>query len=317
MNSIQIESFLEIVKQGSITKATKTLYISQSALSNRMIELENELETKLFIRKKGMHQIVLTPMGEKFVELAYAILRIENEAKDLNKLCNTEILSIASVDSVNNYTLVPFFKNYIDRNEHIQLNIKTFHSDEIYNLVAENKVDIGFTLKEIKKENVITRPIYRELMYLISKTGGDYYDYYPIEKLDARQEIYLEWAPDFQLWHNRFFNPDCRKYVQVNTGSMLAQYLDSKERWALAPMSVITILKQYIDINYYHLEVNPPPRYCYMLINRNISNEKHIILNNFIQQLEEYVKTQKDICVFEPWMEQPNLQIKMEEKANT
>lgn len=310
MNSIQIESFLEIVKQGSITKATKTLYISQSALSNRMIELENELGTKLFIRKKGLHQIILTPMGEKFVELAHEILRIENQAKELNKLCNTEILSIAGVDSVNNYTLVPFFKSFIYKNELVQLNIKTFHSDEIYNLVAENKVDIGFTLKEIKKENVITRPIYRELMYLISKTGGDYYDYYPIEKLDPRQEIYLEWAPDFQLWHNRFFNPDCRKHVQVNTGTMLAQYLDSEKQWALAPMSVITILKKYTNISYYHLKINPPPRYCYMLVNRNISSEKHMLLNNFIQQLEEYIKNQKDICVFEPWMEESNFQIK-------
>lgn len=312
MNSQQIESFLEIVKQGSITKATKTLYISQSALSNRMIELENELNTTLFIRKKGMHKIILTPMGEKFVELSFAFLRIHDEAKNLNKLCNTEIITIAGVDSVNNYTLVPFFKNFVNTNEQVQLNIKTFHSDEIYDLVAENKVDIGFTLKEIKKENVITKPIYRELMYLIGKTNSDYYDYYPIEKLDTKQEIYLEWAPDFQLWHDRFFNPDIRKNVQVNTGSMLSKYLDSEKKWALAPMSVITILKQYSNISYYHLEISPPPRYCYMLINRNISNEKHLLLNDFIKQIEEYIENQTDICVFEPWMDQFSYKLKKE-----
>lgn len=309
MNSLQIESFLEIVKQGSITKATKTLYISQSALSNRMIELENELNTTLFIRKKGMHKIILTPMGEKFIDLAYSFLRLENEAKNLNKLCNTEVITIAGVDSVNNYTLVPFFKNFVNTNKQVQLNIKTFHSDEIYNLVAENKVDIGFTLKEIKKENVIAKPIYRELMYLIGKSNSDYYDYYPIDKLDTKQEIYLEWAPDFQLWHDRFFNPDIRKNVQVNTGSMLSKYLDSKEKWALAPMSVITILQQYSNINYYHLEVSPPPRYCFMLINRNISNEKYLLLNKFIKQIEEYIENQTDICVFEPWMGQTSFQI--------
>lgn len=308
MNSLQIESFLEIVKQGSITKATKTLYISQSALSNRMIELENELNTTLFIRKKGMHKIILTPMGEKFIDLANAFMRLGNEAKNLKKLCNTEVLTIAGVDSVNNYTLVHFFKKFVNTNEQVQLNLKTFHSDEIYNLVAENKVDIGFTLKEVKKENVIAKPIYRELMYLIAKANSNYYDYYPLDKLDTRQEIYLEWAPDFQMWHDRFFNPDIRKNVQVNTGSMLSNYLDSEKKWALAPMSVITILKQYSDIKYFHLEITPPPRYCYMLINRNLSKEKHLLIDNFIQQIEEYIETQTDICVFEPWMDQFSIQ---------
>jgi len=315
MNSLQIESFLEIVKQGSITKATKTLYISQSALSNRMIELENELNTTLFIRKKGMHKIILTPMGEKFIDLANSFMRMEKEAKNLKKLCNTDVLTIAGVDSVNNYTLVHFLKKYVNTNKQIQLNIKTFHSDEIYNMVSENKVDIGFTLKEIKKENVITKPIYRELMYLIAKANSNYYDYYPLDKLDTRQEIYLEWAPDFQMWHDRFFNPDIRKNVQVNTGSMLSNYLDSEKKWALAPMSVITILKQYSDINYYNLEINPPPRYCYMVINRNISKEKHLMIDNFIQQIEEYIETQTDICVFEPWMSQSSVQAN--KKADT
>jgi len=106
----------------------------------------------------------------------------------------------------------------------------------------------------------------------------------------------------------RFFNPDIRKNVQVNTGSMLSKYLDSDKKWALAPMSVITILKQYSDISYYHLETTPPPRYCYMLINRNLSKEKHLLIDNFIQQIEEYIETQTDICVFEPWMDQFSIQ---------
>jgi hypothetical protein len=120
---------------------------------------------------------------------------------------------------------------------------------------------------------------------------------------------------NFQLWHDRFFNSDIRKNVQVNTGSMLSNYLDSEKKWALAPMSVITILKQYANISYYHLEVSPPPRYCYMLINKNMSDEKQLLLNDFIKQIEEYIENQTDICVFEPWMDQTSLQLK--NKANT
>lgn len=61
LTQLEIEAFLNIVKYGSITKAAEVLYISQPALSRRIKSLENELQYELFIRQKGIRNIILTP----------------------------------------------------------------------------------------------------------------------------------------------------------------------------------------------------------------------------------------------------------------
>lgn len=52
MNFLQLEYFLTILKFNSISKAASELYITQPALSQQLIHLEKELDTKLFYRKE-------------------------------------------------------------------------------------------------------------------------------------------------------------------------------------------------------------------------------------------------------------------------
>ena len=55
--------FYQVAKIGNITKASEILFISQPAVSMTIKNLEEELETTLFIRsKKG---VTLTKAGEK------------------------------------------------------------------------------------------------------------------------------------------------------------------------------------------------------------------------------------------------------------
>ncbi len=53
MNTQQIEYFLEVVRQGSFTKAAQILYTSQPSLSRQITKLEEELGTSLFNRSRS------------------------------------------------------------------------------------------------------------------------------------------------------------------------------------------------------------------------------------------------------------------------
>ena len=48
--TIEIERFIETVNQGSFTKASRVLYLTQPALSLSIARLEKEVGTKLFKR---------------------------------------------------------------------------------------------------------------------------------------------------------------------------------------------------------------------------------------------------------------------------
>lgn len=72
MEKTQLMYVTAAAKHGNITKAAEELCISQPSLSNQIIKLENELNIKLFERKR--HRVELTEAGRAFVESSLPIL---------------------------------------------------------------------------------------------------------------------------------------------------------------------------------------------------------------------------------------------------
>ena len=61
-----------IARTKNLTKAAEKLYVSQPALSQQLINIENKIGTNLFFRNgKNM---LLTRVGEKLLESAHVIL---------------------------------------------------------------------------------------------------------------------------------------------------------------------------------------------------------------------------------------------------
>ena len=75
MDTKQIEYIVMIADQKSITRAAEKLFITQSALSQQLQKLEEELDVSLFIRNKS--DWIPTPEGEVYLENAREILRIK------------------------------------------------------------------------------------------------------------------------------------------------------------------------------------------------------------------------------------------------
>ena len=63
---LDLELFMNVAKYGSFTKAGEKLFMTQSVVSKRISQIENELGLSLFIRNK--RQVVLTPAGRVLEE---------------------------------------------------------------------------------------------------------------------------------------------------------------------------------------------------------------------------------------------------------
>src|ERR1700683_3915215 len=61
LSSSQLDAFTAVAQGLSFTKAALKLHVTQSALSQRILNLEDELETTLFIREKS--GLSLTEVG--------------------------------------------------------------------------------------------------------------------------------------------------------------------------------------------------------------------------------------------------------------
>ena len=305
MNYEQIVTFLTVASYRNITAAANYLYLSQSTVSNRIQSLEEELGTHLLIRHKGIRNVELTSYGNAFIAIAEQWASLYKDTQALKHQENIQTLTIAAVDAVNAYTFVDLYNQLIQKNSSLKLKIHTHHSNEIHGLVESRVADIGFTFSRVNYPNVISKPVFRELMYLICHKDSDYHNNVRCEELSVDNEVYLNWGPDYYQWHIQHWTEEKYPLITVNTGNLLQHYLHKKNRWAIAPMSVIQALKGS-DIVYYKMKDAPPPRICYELTNR-YPNFSHVeAINLFNEELFKHIKKNKSICEFEDWMLENN-----------
>ncbi len=302
MNYEQIEAFLTTITYGSISAAAKYMYISQSTVSSRIQQLESELGVQLLIRNKGHRNVELTNYGNSFIPLASQWASLWKDTQDLKSTENIQNLTIASIDAVNNYTFVTFFQQYCSKHTNIRLDIRTHHSNEIYSLVEDRVVDIGFVFSRINYPDVICKPIYRELMYLLCDKNSPYHEEMESDLLRPEKEIYLNWGLDYQAWHDLHFSPSSRPIMTINTGSMLQRYIRD-DYWGIAPMSVINgAMRSNPNLTFYRLKSPPPPRICYEIRNY-YPNINHLdSIQSFEQDLDAFISNDQNICSFEDWM---------------
>lgn len=79
MDITLLRTFLEVASAGSFVAASDRLYVTQSAVSLRILKLEDELGRPLFTRSKAGTE--LTPAGREFERFALAHIKLWEEAK--------------------------------------------------------------------------------------------------------------------------------------------------------------------------------------------------------------------------------------------
>ena len=127
-----IQYFITIVERKSFSRASEELFLSQSALSQQMRKLENELGVELFNHSK--HKVELTEAGIIFYEDSLHILRAYEMTKSkLKDLANAG-------NSVVTLGISPFYSHYYLpillpslMNEHPNIN---------YKIVEEISIDL-------------------------------------------------------------------------------------------------------------------------------------------------------------------------------
>lgn len=299
----QVETFLAIVSYGTISAAAEALFISQSAVSGRIRLLEDELGIPLILRHRGKRTIELTSYGKDFVPIATQWANLWKDTQNLKKNEDVTTLNIGAVDAINNFTLLPLFKKHMESYPNIRLSIQTFHSTEINSMVQSRELDIGFVFsRKIRYPEVISKPIYRELMYLVCHKDSSYHEGMSLNELDRQKEVYIKWDQAYEQWHDRYWNPSDYPFLTVNTGSMLRYYLDEPGRWAIAPMSVVQRICNDGTLAWYRLHENPNPRIGYLLMNRYSKASHQQAIDLFVNELNGFIKDSPDICMFEDWM---------------
>ncbi|MCI8508218.1 MAG: LysR family transcriptional regulator [Lachnospiraceae bacterium] len=136
--------FYETAKNGSISKAAESLYISQPAVSKSVTKLEQSLGHTLFIRsKKGVR---LTEEGQTLFEyLKKAFDSIDTAEKTLKRIGAFGMgqIRIGVSTSLCKYILLSYLQDFIKDNPHVKISIDCHPTFETIQLLKADKIDIG------------------------------------------------------------------------------------------------------------------------------------------------------------------------------
>ena len=137
--------FYETARFQSFSKAAEHLYVSQSAISQCISILENDLGTELFVRSR--RGVSLTKEGEVlFSKVEVAMEAIEQGELLMERLRHLESgeLSIAAGDTITRHFLLPYLEKFHELYPEIKIEMANSYSSHMLALLKEGKADIAF-----------------------------------------------------------------------------------------------------------------------------------------------------------------------------
>ena len=137
--------FYETARYASFSTAAQHLYISQSAISQCIHQLEKDLDAQLFIRSR--RGVVLTKEGTiLFQKIESAIQAIEQGETLLARLHHLESgsLVIAAGDTITSQYLLPYLEQFHTLYPQIRIEMANSYSHRMLELVKEGKAELAF-----------------------------------------------------------------------------------------------------------------------------------------------------------------------------
>lgn len=189
MNLQQLRYVVATAEHRTMTDAARSLYIAQPALSRAIRDLERELGMTLFARSgRG---VVVTAQGRRVVKLAREALDAVAEIEALATQGNSSgaELRIASTPSLEPGLAGRLLPAYAAEHPGIRVQIVRCEGREaVVSAVREQRADLGLTDLPVPTD-LVSHPLERQEIVLISPPGADLPDPVPVARLDGMRLV--------------------------------------------------------------------------------------------------------------------------------
>ena len=200
--------FKEVAEVGNITAAAQALYISQSAVSQSIKQLERDLQTRLFARNS--RGVTLTAEGQmlyEYVRSAMGLLETGEEKLSQTRELQMGQLTIGASDTVTSQFLLPYLDTFHKRHPAIHIQIVSGRSHKVLGLLRSGKVDIAFASTPADDAGLRIYPCFDTHAIFVAgaEYPCDFRHVYTLEEIAAFPLILLERKASSRLYLERFF----------------------------------------------------------------------------------------------------------------
>ncbi len=215
MDSELLKTFLEVSRTRHFGRAAESLYLTQSAVSFRIRQLETQLGTSLFTRHRN--NIRLTPAGERLVPYAESLMNTWLQAKkEISHASQHTELSIGATASLWEGYLTDWVEELYNQHDELRLEARVSTRQSLVKQLHSRELDLLIATEPPKMdefESTIIGSIELQLMASQKNIALTKYNY-----------IKLEWGADFHPKNESVLAQDDTP-VMITTSAHIARQL--------------------------------------------------------------------------------------------
>ncbi|WP_318375205.1 HTH-type transcriptional regulator HdfR [Enterobacter sp.] len=223
-----LKTFLEVSRTRHFGRAAEALYLTQSAVSFRIRQLENQLGVNLFTRHRN--NIRLTPAGEKLLPYAETLMSTWQAArKEVAHTSRHNELSIGASASLWECMLNSWLSRLYQSQRNLQFEARIAQRQSLVKQLHERQLDLLITTEAPKMDEFSSQLLGHFTLALYCAAAG--------KTKSSLNYLRLEWGPDFQQHEAGLINSDDIPLLTTSSAEIARQQLAALEGYTWLPVS--------------------------------------------------------------------------------
>ena len=227
MDSELLKTFLEVSRTRHFGRAAETLYLTQSAVSFRIRQLENQLGVNLFTRHRN--NIRLTTAGERLLPYAENLMSTWLAAKrEVSLTSQHNQLSIGGSASLWECILTPWLSSLYQQHTDSQFEVRIASRQSLVKQLHDRRLDLLLTTEAPKMDEFTSQ--------LLGSFNIALYAGSPKCSRDSLRYVRIEWGADFQQYESEFIQGDETPVLATSSASQACQLIPILNGYAFLPV---------------------------------------------------------------------------------
>jgi DNA-binding transcriptional LysR family regulator len=234
MDTELLKTFMEVSRTRHFGRAAENLYLTQSAVSFRIRQLESVLGVELFSRQRN--NIQLTEAGEKLMPLAENSVLLEQRIRQEIAVSTGKSMQLMLAATPNLWDcLLPGFTVLLQSFPDSAVNAQAHSSGNLVRQLSERTLDVAFMLDAPKVEDVVSLELLTLPLYLVASANakGSW------QELLQEHYVQVDWGVAFHLQLAQELRLAKAPVLQTNTGRIALEFLLHQDGAAFLPQALV------------------------------------------------------------------------------
>ncbi|MEC0276030.1 MULTISPECIES: LysR family transcriptional regulator [Peribacillus] len=187
-----LKTFVTLVEVKNFTKTAEILLMSQPSVSLHIKKLEEEFQTKLFLRSPKFLKVTLT--GEILYDRAKQMIAIYEQTRQDIQEHDRSIkgeLKIGASFTIGEYILPSLLIDLQEEYPELELQVVIGNTEEIVQAVRLYKVDIGLIEGQTNEKELSVHPFMQDELFIVSSNNHELANKDDVEITDLHDQAWV------------------------------------------------------------------------------------------------------------------------------